>query len=81
VDLSGLRLDCRGFVFPEGFAYLSGRAIPPADFHYARFGRGESLSTVKWVLIAVAPERISPAGPNPSRTSRKQPGTSLLRTK
>jgi hypothetical protein len=40
VDLSGLRLDCRGLVFPAGFAYLSGRAVPPADFHYARFGPG-----------------------------------------
>ena len=40
VDLSGLRLDCRGFVFPADLDYLSGRTVPPADFHYARFGAG-----------------------------------------
>jgi len=36
----GVRLDCRGFVFPEGFSFFNGRVVPPADFHFARFACG-----------------------------------------
>ena len=32
----GVRLDCRGFVFPEGFSFFNGRVVPPADFHFSR---------------------------------------------